>query len=139
MRRAGAAPEEDHPVQVDDERGRTKLLEHLLLGRRARHLGALEQQRRVLQHARVARVLDDEDHRREEQLPTAARTPPPGQFGTPRQSAARAASEGSDFNGATPSTTAYSMPSAAVSATCTITSANSRLGKLVHACLKLST
>mmetsp|Transcript_57508 Transcript_57508/g.157920 ORF Transcript_57508/g.157920 Transcript_57508/m.157920 type:complete len:247 (+) Transcript_57508:1996-2736(+) len=38
-----------------------------------------------------------------------------------------------------PSTTAYSMPSAAVSATCTITSANSRLGKLVHACLKLST
>mmetsp|Transcript_57508 Transcript_57508/g.157919 ORF Transcript_57508/g.157919 Transcript_57508/m.157919 type:complete len:351 (+) Transcript_57508:1845-2897(+) len=64
--RVGRA-EEDHPVQVDDERGRTKLLEHLLLGRRARHLGALEQQRRVLQHARVARVLDDEDHRREEQ------------------------------------------------------------------------
>ena len=58
-RRGGA--EEDHAVQVHDEHGGAVLLEDLRLEARALHLRALEQQRSAQQHARMRRVLDDED------------------------------------------------------------------------------
>ena len=48
--RVGGA-EEDHSVEVHDQARGAKLLEHVLLRASARHLGAFQEQRGVLQHA----------------------------------------------------------------------------------------
>jgi hypothetical protein len=47
----GGGAEEEHPVQVHDQHARAHLLEQLLLGLDARHLGALELAGGRVEHA----------------------------------------------------------------------------------------